>query len=367
MILILTQCFPPELGGIETLMGGLAAAAARSGAAVRVLADGKPAPEDPSRPYAIERFAGWKPLRRRAKARAARRRLAEAELVIADSWKSLEHLPPRAAIPAARVHCLAHGMEFPRDPGAAKAARIGRAFARADAILANSRWTAEQAARFAGPTPVRVVTPPLDPPPAPDEAARARLAAALGEANPLIATLGRLEPRKGVDRVISAVADLARSHPGLRLAVAGGGPDRERLETLSAELGVADRVAFLGRIDEAEKAALLERADLFAMPARREGDSVEGFGIVYLEAGWFGAPSLAGVEGGAADAVAEGESGLLCDGADQEAVTAALRRLVEDAALRDRLAAGARRHAEAQLWERRLGDYLSAPSAETNG
>ena len=85
------------------------------------------------------------------------------------------------------------------------------------------------------------------------------------------------------------------------------GPDRERLEALAKETGAP--TVFLGRISEIEKAALFAEATLFAMPTRAEGDSVEGFGIVYLEAAWHGAPALAGREGGAAAAVKEGETG----------------------------------------------------------
>lgn len=363
MILILTQCFPPVFGGIETLMGGLADAIAASGRTVRVLADGAAGPDDARKPYAIERFTGWKPLRQRAKTRATRRLLGQAELVLADSWKSLERLPDRqpgrAGAARPRVHCLAHGMELPAAPSASRADRIRRAFARADLILASSNWTAGEVRRFAGATPVAVATPPLLPPEAATPSAIAAIESRIGPASALVATLCRLEPRKGVDRVIEAVAALAPDLPGLRYAVAGSGPDRDRLAALAAERGVADRVVFLGRVDESEKAALLTRADVFAMPSRREGASVEGFGIVYLEAGWCGTPSLAGREGGAADAVLDGETGLLCDGADAQSVRDGLARLATDTALRARLGAAARRHAESQLWERRLADYVA--------
>ena len=78
------------------------------------------------------------------------------------------------------------------------------------------------------------------------------------------------------------------------------GADRGRLEALAASLGVSQAAVFLGRVSDAEKAALLAAADVYAMPVRREGPSVEGFGIGYVEAAWFGVPSLAGRDGGAA-------------------------------------------------------------------
>lgn len=104
---------------------------------------------------------------------------------------------------------------------------------------------------------------------------------------------------------------------------------------------------------------LVLQIDLFAMPARREGDSVEGFGLVYLEAGWFGSPSLAGRDGGAAEAVQDGETGLLCDGAEGRDVTQALARLIDDPVLRASLGAAAAEHARRQVWARRVGEYLA--------
>ncbi len=139
----------------------------------------------------------------------------------------------------------------------------------------------------------------------------------IGGRRPVIATVARLEPRKGVDAVIRAMPDVLARHPGCIYAIAGGGEDRERLEQLAADLNVRQAVLFLGRVTSAEKAALLAMADVFAMPVRREGRSVEGFGISYSEAGWFGVPALAGRDGGAGDAVLDGETGLLCDGASQ--------------------------------------------------
>lgn len=335
MILVLTQCFPPDPGGIEVLVGGLAAALAGAGEEVTVLADrirGKGLAE-PAWPggVAVRRFGGPKPLRRLAKSVVARRLLARGcvQAVVTDTWKSAALLPKRAGVP---VMVLAHGNEVLPAASARRLVRRRDAFARATAVAANSAYTAALVRDALGPAAPRIGVVPL-PLPAPVEATpeAAAWAEALADgASPVLASLARLEPRKGIDQVIRALPGLAARHPAIRFLVAGGGPDRERLEALAASEGVADRVRFLGRVDDAQKAALLARADLFAMPARREGNSVEGFGIVYLEAAWQGCPSLAGREGGAAEAVADGETGLLCDGADPAAVAAALESLLAD-------------------------------------
>ncbi len=357
MHLILTQCFPPTLGGIETTMGALARALAERGGAVQVLADGGDTPfgrdAPPEHGYALTRFGGFKPLRQWLKGRAAAKIAAKgAQGVICDSWKSLEALPP---LPCP-VSCLAHGSEFPVGADPARTARIRRALAKADLIAANSAYTADLVRPHLGPkTRLRIAVTPISPPAQPDAAAL-RGFEALGR--PLIVCLCRLEPRKGVDRLIEAVAELGTRHPGLTLRVGGDGPDRPRLEALARDKGLDPEAVFPGRVSEGEKSALLAAADVFAMPARREGASVEGYGLVYLEAGWFGVPSLAGQEGGAADAVDDGRTGLLCDGASLAAVTQALDRLLSDSDLRQRLGAAAQARAHAETWALRVDDFL---------
>lgn len=363
MILILTQCFPPTQGGVETLMRGMARAVAETGRDVTVFADAAEgaAPHDADERYRIDRFGGMKPIRRRLKAASAARLIRSGLVtgVFCDSWKSLEHLPVRDGDPP--IVCLAHGMELPPEPTPAKRKRIRGAFAKARRVLANSRWTASAAEGFVGqPDRVGVATPPIEPQPELDPAVRAALAERLPAADPLIATLCRLEPRKGVDRLIDAMPALSVKHPSARLAIAGDGPDRARLEALAQSLEIADRVAFLGRVDEAEKAALFDLADLFAMPARRDGASVEGFGIVYLEAAWRGTPALAGQEGGAADAVRDGRTGLLCDGADIDSVVEGLRTLIDNRPRLAEMSSEAAREARRALWSTRVDDYLSA-------
>jgi phosphatidylinositol alpha-1,6-mannosyltransferase len=119
-------------------------------------------------------------------------------------------------------------------------------------------------------------------------------------------------------------------------------------------------VRFVGAVDGDIKAATFAAADVFAMPSRRIGNSVESFGIAYLEAGWYGAPSLAGNDGGAADAVSDGETGLICDGGNPDSVADALLQLLDEARRKPLgAAARARAHGSAQ-WASTLPAYLAA-------
>jgi phosphatidylinositol alpha-1,6-mannosyltransferase len=356
VILVLTQCYPPDQGGIETLMGGLVAALRASGKSVHVLADrirSKAAVRD-GETEGTERFGGLRPIRRWLKRRRAGAilRQGSVEAVIADSWKSLEALPDLSrmgiTIP---VLALAHGMEFPARLSVTKSRRIKQAFAKASTIIAVSHFSAGLARAFLGPVPLLVIHPPLPDMPEADAMARAEVAKLLGEAphGPRLLSLSRLEPRKGIDQVIRSLPSLVQDNPDLLYIIGGGGADRSRLEALAQDLGVAQYVRFLGFVPEVLKPALYEAADVFVMPVRREGDSVEGFGIVYMEAAYYGTPSLAGAEGGAVDAVLDEQTGLVVDGRDGPAITAQLRRLLGDAALRQRLGTAARERARTEF------------------
>ena len=162
--------------------------------------------------------------------------------------------------------------------------------------------------------------------------------------------------------VLAALPRLRERFPGIVYLVGGGGGDHKRLRGLAAELGVEAQVEFLGRLpDDQAKAALFERSDVFAMPVRRVDASVEGFGIVYAEAAWRGVPSLAGAEGGAAEAVLDGKTGFVRRGDDAEAILAALTTLLADDGLRARMGETARRRAREEFtWSHALPRYLAA-------
>jgi phosphatidyl-myo-inositol dimannoside synthase len=363
MILVLTQCFPPETGGIENLVGGLAQALGESGRQVLVMADatdGDRAFEANLEGVSVQRNGGPKPLRRRLKAWAAARLVAKGgvEAVFCDSWKSLELFAP-GSIPVA---AMAHGTEFPPAASQGKRRRIALAFRKATAVIANSRYTADLARQYLSPpTRLAVVHPPIRPQPAPNGANLERLSALTRGERPLLVGLARLEPRKGFDRVIQSLPSLARRFPGIRLAIGGGGGDAGRLEELAREAGVGDRLHLLGRIDDDEKAALFASGDLFVMPTRREGSSVEGFGIAYVEAAWYGVPALAGSDGGGSDAVVDGETGRVVEGESREAVEAAIGDLLADEPRRKAMGEAARaRVVREGTWQTGLACYLDA-------
>ena len=168
----------------------------------------------------------------------------------------------------------------------------------------------------------------------------------------VILTVARINPRKGQREIIAALQalpDNLRDRVEYRLV---GAHDKENYGAgLAAAAAAADfPVKFLGDIPDEKLGALYAEADVFAMTSMPHKHSVEGFGLVYLEAGAHGLPVVAHAIGGVPEAVIDGETGLLVAPGDQAALTAAFARLLGDPALRRRLGDAGRARARAHTW-----------------
>jgi len=170
----------------------------------------------------------------------------------------------------------------------------------------------------------------------------------------VLVTICRLVSRKGVDVVLESLPALLRDIPNLIYVVIGDGPERERLQAQAERLGIEPHVRFLGRTSSDDIRSALNVADVFILTPRTEGTDIEGFGIVYMEAAAAGVCSIGSRTGGVPEAVIHSETGLLVPENDSTAVTGELRRLLTDADLRARLAAGAKKRAEKEFrWAQR--------------
>jgi phosphatidylinositol alpha-1,6-mannosyltransferase len=219
------------------------------------------------------------------------------------------------------------------------------AAAQADAAISISAYTRELLAAAGARTgSLHMIPPGVDLPsdPTPQPAPR-----------PTIVTIARLADRyKGHDVLVAALGRVRERVPDVEWVVIGDGPLRPELEALAASQGVADSVRFLGAVSDEERDSWLRRASLLAMPSRLPGagQAGEGFGIVYLEAGAYGKPVVAGNVAGALDAVLDGESGLLVDPTDPAAVADAIARLLGDEQLAARLGAAGASRARGLAW-----------------
>ena len=179
---------------------------------------------------------------------------------------------------------------------------------------------------------------------------------------PTVLALGRVEPYKRTEVLVDAVAAI----PGARLVVAGSGTGMDSLRAHVTRTGRSAQVDLLGFISEDEKVRLLQEAHVVATASRKEG-----WGLTVVEAAACGTPSVAFDVPGLRDAIRDGETGILVPADDTAALAGALRRVLEDAVLRERLAAGAVAWASRFTWDRaaaEIGELIDgAIAASRNG
>jgi glycosyltransferase involved in cell wall biosynthesis len=177
-----------------------------------------------------------------------------------------------------------------------------------------------------------------------------------------VAYLGRLERYKRIDLLLRACAGLAARFPQLELVLIGRGAERERLEALAAQLGIAERTRFSGFVSDAERDALLADARLAVCPSVKEG-----WGLTVIECNALGVPVVATDAPGLRDAVRPGETGRLVADGDAAAFTERLRdaigALLADEPELGRLAKGAHRWAQRFDWERSADGMAEAVRA----
>ena len=358
MYLILTQCFPPAVGGIENLIHSLAKSLVAEGVTVSVFADGPAQADNVDTPYHIRWFNGIKFLRRRRKAREAEAfmRCNPVRHVFCDSWKSLEHVcRPNNEV---CITVFAHGSEYPRSPTLEKLKRINTTLAKADRILAVSKATHRRMQNCGVEADnMSVWYPPIDALTT-DDNTRSWAEKIWQGGKPRMLTVARLIKRKNIDTVILAMLSLIEQYPEIRYVIVGDGDENNMLRKLLEKNNLKKYVKLIGIIDSVQKTALYESADLFVLASREVKDDMEGFGLVFLEAALSGLPAVSGNRGGVLEVVEDGVTGLHSDGKDVDSVKNAIKCLLSDNKLRNTLGGNARKKALASLWEARTRELL---------
>jgi phosphatidylinositol alpha-1,6-mannosyltransferase len=166
---------------------------------------------------------------------------------------------------------------------------------------------------------------------------RQRAARRAPDAEFVVLCVARLVQRKGVDVVLQAFQQLCDRGVNARLYIVGEGPEGAALRQLSQSLGARSRISFAGSVSEAQLLGLYQTADVFVLPARSEGADVEGYGLVFLEANACGLPVIGPDEGGPAEAIEPGVTGLCVPARSSEALGEALWSLACDPELCARL------------------------------
>jgi len=368
--LLVTNDFPPKIGGIQSLLWEWWRRLPPDSFAVLTSPYEGTAEFDASQPFLIERTREpvllphpWMVQRVNAMARRV-----GADLVVLDPALPLGLVGPSLELP---YDLVLHGAEI-TVPGRLPGSRqlLGHVLRGARHVVAAGGYPAAEAEHAAGRSlPVTVVPPGVDTdrfvPLTAAQRVQARQRFGIEPDAELVVGISRLVPRKGFDTAIRAVSLLAPSRPRLRLAIAGAGRDADRLKALADRLSAP--VTFLGRVPHDDLPSLYGCADVSAMLCRNRwgGLEQEGFGIVFLEAAACGVPQVAGRSGGAHEAVDDGVTGLVVQRPDEPRdVAAALERLLDDPAERARMGAAGRDRAvrdfSYEVLARRLGVALGA-------
>jgi phosphatidylinositol alpha-1,6-mannosyltransferase len=346
--LLVTNDFPPKIGGIQTYLYELWRRLPPQDATVLTTPYVGAAEWDSAQPFRIERTKQrfLLPTPSLAKRIDALAREIEARVVFLDPMLPLGLVGPR--LRAAPYVIVTHGAEvtvYGKIPGTGALGR--RVLRGAAGIVAAGEYPTNVADSVARRELATLQIPPgVDPlrfRPA-DAATRrsTRVRLGLDPDAPLVLGVSRLVPRKGFDVLIDAVAGL----DGVELAIAGTGRDHDRLAKRAARLGA--RAHLLGHVADEDLPALYASADVFAMLCRDRwgGLEAEGFGIVFLEAAACGVPAIAGRSGGAHEAVVDGETGHVVEPHDVAAVRRSLEHLLSDDPRRARMGAAARERVE---------------------
>ena len=327
MYLLITRTFPPELGGMQNLMWGLARSLAKLNL-IKVFADyhENHGEFDSSVSFSIERVSGMKLIRKYRKSYLINDYLENnknVECLIADHWKSLELIKTNK-----KKICLIHSKEINHPRGSGLNKKVLSVLNNVDRVVANSNYTKNLAIDLGvDEKKIVVINPGVDPV---IEVPKKYLDEAeeilKGKKNRLI-TVSRFDKRKNHEKVIMAVRNLKEIYPDIIYTCIGYGDEEEKLKKLVVELKLEDQVTFLKNIPIDLKNALIAKSNIFVMPSVIYKKSVEGFGIAYVEAAQYGVPSIGGKDGGAADAIIHEKTGLICDGNKLEDIYSSIETL----------------------------------------
>ena len=329
MYLIVTRSFPPELGGMQNLMWGLARELSKN-FMIKVFADYienyKTFDEQAS--FSIERVGGIKLLRKYRKAQLINEFIKENKIegIISDHWKSLELIKSNK-----KKYCLIHSKEINHPKGTSLNKRVLEVLNNVEKVIANSEYTKNLAIDCGvHKEKIVVINPGVDPAEELDKKSLEKVESLLKVKSPRLITVSRFDKRKNHEKVIMALRNLKQIYPGIVYICVGYGDEEENIKKLVAELGLQPQVMFFKDISNELKNALVAKSNIFVMPSIVHKKSVEGFGIAYVEAAQYGLPSLGGKDGGAADAIEHEKTGLICNGNELDEVYSSINLMLEN-------------------------------------
>ena len=355
MYLIVTRSFPPEVGGMQSLMWGLTKEMSKN-FMVKVFADYQENHKefDQKENFSIERVGGIKFLRKIRKAQLVNEFLKENKVkgIIADHWKSLELIKTDK-----KKYCLIHGKEINHPVGSSINKRIKKVLNETEKVIANSESTKNLAINSGiDKNKVKVINPGVNTAKKLDKKSLEKVESLLKIKSPRLITVSRFDKRKNHEKIIMALRNLKQQYPDIVYICVGHGDEEENLKKLVQELDLSSQVMFFKDISENLKNALVARSNIFVMPSIIYKTSVEGFGISYVEAAQYSIPSLGGKDGGASDAIKHDKTGIICDGNNFEDIYSSLSLMIENKKYIE-LGKNAKEFVSKFEWQKIIEDY----------
>ena len=355
MYLIITRAFPPELGGMQSLMWGLTKEMSKN-FMIKVFADYQENHKefDKKENFSIERVGGIKFLRKIRKAQLINEFIKENKVqgVIADHWKSLELIKTDK-----KKYCLIHGKEINHPQGSSLNKRAIKVLNNVEKVIANSEYTKSLAINNGvNRELVKVINPGINSAKELDKNSLEKVESLFKIKTPRLITVSRFDKRKNHEKVIMALRNLKQIYPDIVYICIGYGDEEKNIKSLVEELNLNTQVMFFKDISDNLKNALVAKSDIFIMPSVIHKTSVEGFGIAYVEAAQYGIPSIGGKDGGASDAIEHNKTGMICDGNNLDEIYASLISVIENKRYLE-LGKNAKEYGSKFSWEKIILEY----------
>ena len=270
MIIILTQCYPPRVGGIENLVFNLSYYMSKYEKVV-VLADQHNIinealfDKEHTKNLIIKRFGGLKYFRKRNKVKDLEKiiKFQKVKAIIGDSWKSLEL--PIQKINNIPFFCLVHGNEI-IIKNTKHHKRLLNTYAKVDKLICNSEYTRNLLKKVnLKHNNIKVIYPGVT---NFDEIEEEEIKKING--SPVLLTLARLEQRKGHHFVLNAINKLKNKYPDICYIIAGEGKEKNNLKSIVDKLNISKNVIFIGPVNDKQKKYMLKKTDLMVMPTLDE-------------------------------------------------------------------------------------------------
>ena len=333
MYLIVTKTFPPEVGGMQNLMWGLANELSKH-YMIKVYADYHENHKlfDEQVSFSIERVGGIKLLRKYRKAQLINEFIKENKIdgIIADHWKSLEKINSDL-LKNKKTICLIHSKEINHPVNSSINKRVLKTLSKTNYIVSNSNFTKKLAVNLnLNEEKIVVINPGVEKNISPSKENILIANELFKNSFPKLITVSRFDKRKNHEKVIMTVRNLKEKFPNIKYLCIGYGEEESNLKKLVKQLKIEDVVIFKKNISLDLKSAFLLQSDLFIMPSIIYKKSVEGFGISFIEAAQQGTPSIGGKDGGAVDSILHEETGLICDGNDLNSIYESILKILEN-------------------------------------